>query len=177
MTEPTTTSAGIDWNRGVIARTHRQTGISVAMYKDTPGVYFDENGHEVGEDFARQAGFDVDTLNKQKERDAKMAAAIASVEAEYEGEKHQVVFEAGGFKVRHEEQGKHSVLDAEGLVMSRDHSRGDAVNIVRQLAAQDPEPEEETSPEEGEDVGDEKEHEAEAAEVGPYDPDAGRREF
>ena len=168
MTEPetATVNAAIDLNRGVIMRTHRQSGITVCMYKDDPGVYLDENGHEIGESFARDAGFDVDTLDKQKERNEAMAKAIANVNREYESEKNQIVFEAGGFKVRHEEAGRHSVLDAEDLIMSRDHSRGDAINIVRQLAASDVEPETEkedisqeaaeaeTSPDKGEDVGD-----------------------
>lgn len=51
--------SNIDRNRGCMIRHHR-SGVRVVMYMDQPGVYYDENGHEVDEGLAKAVGYDVE---------------------------------------------------------------------------------------------------------------------
>lgn len=55
----------IDRNRGVIQRKH-PAGYRVAMYVDSPGVYFDENANKVTKEVAEAAGFDVKADRKSQ---------------------------------------------------------------------------------------------------------------
>ncbi len=69
-------------NGGVI---HRQGpgGIGVFMYNDDPGVFLNERGAPVSERFAEAAGFDVQSLGRQRRKKVAMEAAGKAVEAEF----------------------------------------------------------------------------------------------
>ena len=108
----------IDLNRGVTYRTHSNSGIQVYMYKDAPGVYHDANGEELDEKFAKQAGFPVEMLGKERERKAKIAEKIAEIDAAYGVDAGKVGHEKGGFKVVSLGNEQFQVVSPEGNVMT-----------------------------------------------------------
>jgi hypothetical protein len=137
----------IDLNRGVTMRTHPQ-GFYVCMYKDSPGVYLDVNGREVGEQMAKDSGFPVKDFARERLRRLKLETAMAEINAEFgklpEGE---VVFEKHGFRVVHGEAGAFFIEDPDGNRMSeKGSSKPDAIALAEQLAsveANEPIPEDE----------------------------------
>lgn len=110
----------IDYDRGVSIRQHKQTGIMVYMYKDTPGVYYNVHGTEVAEDFAGEAGFDIASLGKQRTLRERMSAAMDEIKAELDlaGEAGEVVKEQGGLKIVRINDDKFQVLDENGNKIS-----------------------------------------------------------
>lgn len=104
-----------DLNRGVTKRLH-PNGIQVLMYKDDPGTYFDNNGHEVKEEIAEQAGFDVMKLLIAKEKMEKLKAARIAIEKEYAAIEGDIMSETDGFKVVcvDEETNKYDVSSKDG---------------------------------------------------------------
>jgi len=88
----------IDLNRGVTKRIHLN-GIQVCMYKDAPGVYYDAIGNELTEDFAKQAGFDISYLKKEREKMDKLSSAKREIEKEYAEIEGEVVGESDDYEV------------------------------------------------------------------------------
>jgi len=103
----------VDADRGIIRRRH-PVGMYIAMYKDTPGAYYDENNQPVGRKLAEQAGFNVEydlrlqqkanLLNQRKreldkefaDEEARIVAALN--EAAADGISIQAI-DTGGFAV------------------------------------------------------------------------------
>ncbi len=108
---------GIDVDRGVMMRYLDGTGIQVYMYLDTPGVYLNAFGAEVSGDLARQAGFDVEKLGRERTKRERMATAFAAIEAEIEGrsEKEATLVERNGFKLIDIGLGRTVIKDPDGL--------------------------------------------------------------
>jgi len=92
----------IDDDRGVMKMRH-QTGMLVSMYLDEPGVYLNDFGKPVPEDIAKQAGFDVERLGREKAKRARIAAAMADIEADLqldpETDEQKVLIERDGYKM------------------------------------------------------------------------------
>ncbi len=76
----------IDVNRGVNIKTDPSTGARVYMYKDTPGVFLNDHGHEVADSLASRCGFPIKELKKQREKREALSRATAEIEAEFEAD-------------------------------------------------------------------------------------------
>jgi len=57
----------IDLDRGVVKRNHA-SGMQVVMYKDKPGVFYDNRGTLVSDALAADAGFNVEQLRREQKR-------------------------------------------------------------------------------------------------------------
>lgn len=110
----------VDYNRGLSKKIHLKTGVDVYMYKDTPGVYLNAYGTPVTEEFAKEAGFDTDTLGKEKLKRERIAQVTAMVEAELSQgpAMREIVEEINGFKVVHIGLERYTVEDPDANVLS-----------------------------------------------------------
>lgn len=109
----------LDLDRGVTMRFSRlnpEVGV-IAMIKDDPGKYYDQNGNEVSEGIARLAGFDTETnarirflAEKRAEFDREMAAEYAKAS----GKGLTVIETRGGFSLVELSNGRHNVVDLDG---------------------------------------------------------------
>lgn len=109
----------IDVNRGVTMKIH-PSGVRVYMYKDEPGFYLSGQGTPVGEDLAREAGFDVAQLGKKRAIKEKMAEAQARILADMElaQEGRKVLAERQGFQLVDIGYGRHQVLGPDGILLT-----------------------------------------------------------
>ncbi len=122
--------AGIDLNRGVTIRGN-VAGVRVYMYKDSPGEFHDVLGDPVTQDVARAAGFDVDRLLRERQKQERILAMRAQIEWEYEGVSKtveqemlresspeaangQLVTETDSFTLQDRGQGWYDVRDKDG---------------------------------------------------------------
>lgn len=110
----------IDLNRGVTIRRHDHSGMQVYMYKDDPGTFLDAYGGEVDEKLALQAGYDVPTLIKERDRKNRITAEVAKINAMYGTvDGGDIAFEKAGFKaVAMEGEGQFQVVSPEGNVLT-----------------------------------------------------------
>lgn len=117
------TDRKIDYDRGVIIRTAADIGMDIFMYRGAPGVYLNAHGHQVGEEIAKMAGFDVDRYRLQKKRKEAMAAAASAVDAELLASEttdvRTVVEEKDGYKIILLSAGRHVVEDPDGNVLTQ----------------------------------------------------------
>lgn len=74
-----------DADRGGVVQRNRATDLKVCMYIDDPGVFFTMSGHEVDDETARGAGFDVEKLKGESAFLKAKREAIKKVEEEYAG--------------------------------------------------------------------------------------------
>src|SRR5262245_50133677 len=81
---------------GVSIRKDPETGADVFMYKRKPGIYYSANGIEVSKTMAKRAGFDVDRLEKQRNKMLMMAEFETKYNAQLAGEVRHVVAERSG---------------------------------------------------------------------------------
>ena len=63
----------IDLNKGVVYKMVPESRIRVYMYAQQPGVYLDAFGNQLSEVFAKEAGFDTDTLRTERTRQTRMS--------------------------------------------------------------------------------------------------------
>lgn len=108
----------IDFDRGVHVRTNTLVGgVQIYMYVDSPGVYYDAFGHEVSEELAEGAGFDVENLRKKRLLAERRAQALKTIEDEFraaeEGEQ-LVVRERGGWQLVDIGAGRFIIKDPDG---------------------------------------------------------------
>lgn len=107
----------IDRGRGCTIRFHG-SGFRVVMYKDAPGVYYDERGGEVSEKIAAQAGFDVEALRREKLKRRRLAEYQAQVEAEFSTEQEDterlLSVPSEGLQVKHVGGGRYAILGDDG---------------------------------------------------------------
>lgn len=111
----------IDYSRGVTIRKHMGTGVDVIMYKDTPGVYLSWHGTKVSEVMAKEAGFPVEILGREKLRRERLDAAGLMIDKEL-GQApgmETVVAEKDGFRIVDIGQGRFVVKDPEGFAMHK----------------------------------------------------------
>lgn len=73
-----------DADRGGIVARDLATDTKVCMYIDEPGVFFTMSGHEVSDDLARSAGFDVEALREEAAFQGALREAEAQLRAEFD---------------------------------------------------------------------------------------------
>jgi hypothetical protein len=108
----------INYDRGVIIKIIKATGMEVYMYADNPGHYLSSHGNAVSEELAREAGYNTEHFAKLRMRKEKMAAASKAIEDELDiadrsGTK-EVVLDRDGFKLIHYGAGRHYIEDPDG---------------------------------------------------------------
>lgn len=105
----------IDLDRGVTKRL-TSAGVSVYMYKDEPGVFRSAFGSEVSADIAREAGFEVDKLLKERDKRARLSEAMTAIEQEYNeyAEGGKEIVEREGWKLIAIGNGMHNIMDPDG---------------------------------------------------------------
>lgn len=112
----------IDYDRGVYIQVHNSTGVDVFMYVDEPGIYRNAYGTEVSADLAKEAGYDVERLGKERARFERRAAALDAIDKELEHEDaramKEVVAEKGGFKIIAIGLGRHQLEDPDGQTLT-----------------------------------------------------------
>lgn len=126
----------IDYDRGVIINVHKQTGMDVFMYLDTPGVYLNAHGGEVSEKLASEAGYDTVRWGKQRLIRERTADAHARIKEELEeaASQRRVVAERNGFQILDLGLGRHQVLH-DGEVLTKEVLPLDlAEELLEQLA-------------------------------------------
>lgn len=146
----------IDVDRGVSMRqvvrfenTHkflpdeRYGGLTVYMYKDEPGKYFDVHGNPVPDAIAKKAGYPVDKLAKaraKKEAMAKFEERLAQ-ELALEADEEIIIAEAGDWKVIALPMDRAKVVDKEtgAPVTAIAMSRTDALTFLEELVGTDEE--------------------------------------
>lgn len=107
----------IDYDRGVIIRSHAISGMDVYMYVDEPGRYLTAHGTEVPEQIAKEAGYDVEKLAKDRVRKERKIQATEAIDRELSDEQNvveDVVAERNGFKLVSIGLGRHHLKDPEG---------------------------------------------------------------
>lgn len=109
----------IDLNRGVQIRKHA-TGMEICMYKDRPGEYYTITGSPIpdGRKLAREAGFNVESLDKDRQRLKDIADATSAINEKFGIQKPEVVSERAGFKLIHTGLGRHTLEDPDGNVLN-----------------------------------------------------------
>jgi hypothetical protein len=107
----------VDYDRGVIIRVHDLSGTDVFMYVDEPGIYMTAHGGKVSDQFAAEAGFDVDLLAKERKRIDLKRKANEAIDQELNDQNNlseEVVEERNGFKLVSIGLGRHHIKDPEG---------------------------------------------------------------
>lgn len=114
--------AAIQRSRGCTIRFH-PNGFRVFMYKDEPGKWFDERGEEVTDKVAQRAGFDVETLRRERAKREKLEQYRQRVEQEFESKEQDVArllsARTEGLEVKHIGAGKYAIHDAEGVRLTQ----------------------------------------------------------
>lgn len=143
----------IDYNRGVLKKIDKTTGIEVYMYLDLPGVYYNSYEIEVAEELAAKAGYDTTKYGKMKKRRELLAIAMQAVDADLEmdeyNEQREVIEERGGFTIVHIGMGRHILEDPEGgKLVDRPLTLEEAKKALDELVAPkiEPLPEEQPKP-------------------------------
>lgn len=107
----------IDYDRGVHITTHQATGIDIFMYVDDPGVYLNAHGGNVSEELAREAGYDVEKLAKERTKKSRKDQALKMIDAELADDKdvrEELVAERNGYKIITTGLGRHHLIDPDG---------------------------------------------------------------
>lgn len=127
----------IDLNRGVSMRSH-PSGFRVAMYKEEPGVFYDMNGEPVSDELAAKAGFDVETLRLERQKQEKLAEARKRIEEEYKTAEQDVERaldqQVENYEVRHVGSGRYAVFDQNGnRLTEKPMSKSEAEDFVESV--------------------------------------------
>jgi hypothetical protein len=116
--EPAMGVLKVDYNRPLLKKVDKNTGIEVYMYLDLPGVYYNSYEVAVSDALAASAGFDVVKFGKMKKRREQLAIAMEAIDADLEmqeyNEQREVVLEKGGFSVVAIGLGRHIIEDPDG---------------------------------------------------------------
>ena len=109
--------ANIDLDRPLRMRVLDGTGIQVYMYIDEPGVFRNAFGQEVSETLAKQAGYEVERLGRERMKREKMKAAFAAIEREMDTAsdiEEKVLVERSGYKLVDIGLGRTVITDPDG---------------------------------------------------------------
>lgn len=111
----------IDYDEGVLINVHPGTGMDVFMYVNKPGHYYSAHAHVVPEQIAREAGYNVDQLSKERTRMERKAQASAIIDEELRNEsstKEECVNVLNGFRLVTIGLGRHNVKDPDGNLLN-----------------------------------------------------------
>jgi hypothetical protein len=114
-----------------------------------PGVFYNDHGTEVDPQLAKEAGYDVPALLKERKKRERIRVATEVIEAEYRPEEavSETVKEKNGFKVVHVGLDRHNIVDPDGNVLNKKHlTKGDALRTLEIVAASEQQPEAEAAP-------------------------------
>lgn len=112
-------SVEINLDDGYTIRVHPGYGMEVFMRKSLPGVFLNAHGDEVSVSVAKEAGFDVDALGREKERRAKVSEAEAKINELYAGAgKEKIVKERNGYALVDIGFDRYVVKDPEGRAVN-----------------------------------------------------------
>jgi hypothetical protein len=79
----------LDSGRTGVAKKH-PSGYRIVMFWDEPGVYYDTLGAPANEEQARDAGFDVAPLARERTKQEQLAEAKRKIEQEYASESKRI---------------------------------------------------------------------------------------
>lgn len=127
----------IQRSRGCTIRFHPD-GFRVFMYKGEPGRWYDERGETVTEKVAQRAGFDVETLQRERAKREKLEQYRQRVEQEFASQEQDVArllsAQTEGLEVKHIGAGKYAVHDAEGVRLTqRALSKREAEELISDM--------------------------------------------
>lgn len=119
--------------------------LSRVPHPGKPGYFYNEHGDEVAVALAKEAGFDVDSLLRERTMREKQAQAMAAIEAEFAvaGAKHEVVASQGEYTVVDIGMDRYNVEGPDGSVMNTAGpipSREVALRVLAAVAPPVPEP-------------------------------------
>lgn len=103
---------------GVTLKKDPDTGADVFMYKRKPGIYYSYNGTEVSRTMAKRAGFDVDFLESERQKQLRMADFQANWERQNATQQKQTIAEQGEYKLVFIRGGGYYVEHKDGTVMT-----------------------------------------------------------
>ncbi len=128
----------INLNRGVTMRKEPASGITVCMYKDQPGIFMDLKEKLLPTSFAKDAGFDIKALEKQKDYNKAIGEAQDSLSKEYSGvEEKEVLITEGPFEAKKAAHGTADVYrDGEKMNVFA-MKQNEAINLVKKLSEQE----------------------------------------
>lgn len=107
----------IDYDRGVIINVHQASGIDVFMYVDDPGKFLTAHGTPVTDILAKEAGYDVEKLAKDRVKKSRKEQALQMIDAELADDKdvkEDIVEEKNGWKIITTGLGRHHLIDPDG---------------------------------------------------------------
>lgn len=124
-------------NQHKFAPDPRYGGLTVYMYMDDPGVYYDVHGNKLPEGIAKMAGFSIDKLakaRKKKEAMAQFEKRIAQ-ELALEQDEEIVIREAGDWKILALPMDRAKIVDKDTgeMVTPVPLSRSDADALLNHL--------------------------------------------
>lgn len=114
-------------------------GMTVYMYKDEPGVYYDVHHKVVPEAVAAKAGFDTTKLAKARRKREAMAQFEEKLRAELamEVEEEIILREGGGYKVIQLPEGRARIVDSDSneAVTPVPMTKTEAIRLFGELTA------------------------------------------
>lgn len=112
-------------------------GMTIYMYKDEPGKYYNVHGKEIPEGMAALAGYPVEKLAKARRKKEAMAAFTRELENQLalEMDEEVILKEDGDWKVVAMPAGRAKIVDKEtgSLVTPQPMTRKDALELLKHL--------------------------------------------
>lgn len=111
----------IDYDEGVLINVHPGTGMDVFMYVNDPGKYLTAHLTTVPDQIAREAGYNVEALAKERLRRERKAQASAIIDKELSNDEttlEECVNVLNGFKLVSIGMGRHNVKDPDGNILN-----------------------------------------------------------
>jgi hypothetical protein len=135
----------IDYDRGAVIKQEPNSGMDVFMYVDAPGEYLNAHGTVVPDTLARQAGYDIDRLAKEKLKNERKALAASLIDNEFQntGEAQEIIDIRDGWRLVGIGHGQYLVRDPDDNILNKNPLPMEAAQKLVSLMA--PEPEKEKS--------------------------------
>lgn len=111
----------IDYDRGALIMTHPGSGMDVFMYVDSPGKYLNAHLNSVPDNIAKEAGYNVEQLAKERVRLDRKAQAGAIIDKELANDEdleEVTVDNRNGFSLVSIGLGRHNVKDPDGNILN-----------------------------------------------------------
>lgn len=112
----------IDYDEGVLIMAHPGSGMDVFMYVSKPGEYLTAHATPVSDQVAKEAGYNVEQLSKERLRMARKAQASAIIDKELADDTNmteECVNSRNGFKLISIGLGRHNVTDPDDNVLNK----------------------------------------------------------
>lgn len=129
----------IERSRGAIIRFH-PSGFRVVMYKDAPGEYVDERGEKFPVAIAKAAGFNVEKLAKERDKQERMVAFKEKLDRDYASEEERLAAALstdGELSVKHIGGGQYAIYNGASRVTHTALNKTEAEALIEQLTGDD----------------------------------------